>query len=95
MITYLRSHGAVTMGTLSGIIALIASIASPILWVGQIKETNAVQDSRLNTIDRETGELRSDVKEISRGMTALLIKNGINPNTLNDKTRTQFTSTRQ
>lgn len=58
--------------TILGVFSLGASIAAPILWVGDIKETNAVQEQKIKTLEKNYEKL--DAK-----MDALLLKNGINP----------------
>lgn len=73
------NKGQIQIGILVSGFALLASIAAPILWVSNIKETNAVQDNKLANIEENYKEIKDDIKELRKGMNLLLIKNGINP----------------
>lgn len=64
---------------ITGIGGMCASIAAPILWVGGIKEVNAVQDVRIQAVVEKQTEFSGDLKEINAKLNALLIANGINP----------------
>lgn len=67
---------------LTGIIAFIAAIAAPILWVGDIKEVNAVQSNKIETLQQNHTELRNDSRLLGQKIDALLVRQGINPLTI-------------
>lgn len=73
------TKGQIQIGLLLSGFALLASIAAPILYVGNIKETNAVQDNKLTTLEANYKEIKDDNKSINKKIDALLWKQGINP----------------
>lgn len=75
----LKKTGQISALALTGIFGLISSIAVPIFWVSDIRAINTVQDNNIKTLQDEKAEMKADIKELRRGMDALLIKNGINP----------------
>ena len=76
---YFNDKGQLQLGLITGVFALIASVAAPILWVGNIKETAAVQENKITTLERNYNELRGDYKTLDAKINALLLKNNINP----------------
>ena len=78
----MNNKGQIPISVLLSIAAFIGAIIAPTLYVGGIKEVNAVQDVRILTIEKTSEEIKTDVKEIRQGMNALLLKNGINPDKL-------------
>lgn len=80
MLSYIKHQtGNVTIAMIMSAFALIGTIAVPILWIGDVKEAsavqNAVQDTRLNALDK-------NYESLNAKMDALLIRNGINPLTV-------------
>jgi len=74
-----NNKSQIQIGLITGVFALIASVAAPILWVGNIKETAAVQENKITTLERNYNELRGDYKTLDAKINALLLKNNINP----------------
>lgn len=85
----MKNKGQLQIGVLAGVISLVASIGVPFVWVGNVKgeieSKNNVQDVQITTLQATTQETREDIKEIRRGLNALLLKEGINPDKLNNK----------
>lgn len=77
--------GQVAIPALLGIASLIAAVGAPILWVSDIKAQNTVQDNEIVALKAANEELKTDVKELRKGMNALLWKAGINPDSLETK----------
>ena len=65
------------MNILISIAALIGAIVAPTLYIGDIKEVNAVQNVKITAVEQTQAEIKSDIKEIRKGMDALLLRNGI------------------
>ena len=81
--------GQIQIGLLVSGFALLASIAAPILWVSDIKETNAVQENRLANSEKKFEEIKTEIKEIrsenkllNDKIDALLWRQGIDPKTI-------------
>ena len=74
--------GQINLSLLTGIAAFIAAIAAPIIWVGDIKQVNAVQDNRLGTVETNYMRLEGKLDMQSEKINALLVKQGINPDKL-------------
>lgn len=74
-----------SIGAVTGIASMCASIAAPILWVGGIKEVNAVQDVRIQSVEARQIEFNENIKELNAKLNALLIANGINPDRITIK----------
>ncbi len=79
-------RGSVQVATLAGILGLIASVGVPFLWVGNVKgdieKVNLSQGKDIEQLQRDRDETKGDIRELKKGMTALLIANGINPEKL-------------
>ena len=69
------------IGTLGIIIGLIGAIGVPFLYVGGIKETNAVQANQITTLQENYTELRMEIKDMridtNKRLDALLQERGI------------------
>lgn len=63
----------------SGIAGLIISVAIPIVWGAGQEKQNAVQDKRLETIEKNYEEIKVTNNALKAGVSALLWKQGINP----------------
>ena len=74
-----------TFAAVAGLGSMCASIAAPILWVGGIKEVNAVQDVKIATVVERQIEFNENLKEVNAKLNALLIANGINPDRITNK----------
>ena len=74
------------VGALAGILGLIASVGVPFLWVGNVKsdieKVNVEQGKDIGQLQKDREEMKDDLKELRKGVNALLIKNGINPEKL-------------
>jgi len=64
---------------LLGISALIGSVIAPTLYVGGIKETNAVQASEIITLQKNYERLETKIDAQNEKLNAILIKIGVNP----------------
>ena len=80
------NKGQLQVAALAGILGLIASVGVPFLWVGNVKsdieKVNIEQGKAIGQLQKDSEEMKTDLKEIRKGMNALLISNGINPNKL-------------
>ena len=84
-----KKLGQASVGALVGVSSLIASIAAPVMWVGSIKEVNAVQDNRLTTIENSLENIgnkldglvtKEDLNRIYNQQDAILKSLRSNPN---------------
>ena len=69
------------IGTLGIIIGLIGAIGVPFLYVGEIKETNAVQAEQITTLQGNYIDLRKEIQDMradtTKRLDALLLERGI------------------
>lgn len=69
------------IGTLGIIIGLIGAIGVPFIYVGGIKEINAVQANQISTLESNYNELRTEIKDMradtNKRLDALLQDRGI------------------
>ena len=70
---------------LIGLSALIGSVIAPTLYIGGIKETNAVQANQISTLEKNYGRLEQKLDSQDEKLNALLVRNGIDPTKLNAK----------
>lgn len=71
--------GQIAITTLTGVGALIAAIAAPVLWVGGIKEVNAVQDVQIQNLITQQAKIEASYQQLNNKIDALLLRNGIDP----------------
>lgn len=79
------TKGQITIHMLLTVAALVAAIAAPIVWAGQINSANAVQDIKISALQDNYLKLETKIEETNAGINALLIEHGINPTTLKAK----------
>lgn len=70
------------IATVIGMCSVGASFVAPTMYVSSIKEVNAVQDVRISNVESAQVETKTEIKELNTKLDALLIANGINPNSL-------------
>lgn len=73
----MKSMGQITITALTGIAAFVAAIVAPTIWIGDIKQVNAVQDARITTVEKTNAEIRDNVEYIRRAVEQISIKQGI------------------
>ena len=76
------NKGQIQIAMITGIASLVAAIGVPIFWISDLRASNMVQDNKIVVLEKDKEEMKTDIKEIRKGMTALLIKQGINPDKL-------------
>jgi hypothetical protein len=60
-----RIKGQVSVAAVSGVLALFASIAAPVVYVNNIKEVNAVQDEKIGSIDIRVDKLEGKLDSLA------------------------------
>lgn len=76
------TRGQVTVAAIGTIMALLASVGAPFIWAGNLKATNAVQDTEIENLKETVRETKDNLRELNKKLDALLINNGINPDKL-------------
>ena len=70
---------------LLGLTALIGSIVAPTLYVGGIKEQNAVQASEISTLQKNYERLEIKIDKQDEKLNMILVKLGGNPEKVSTK----------
>lgn len=75
----MATMGNISAATVVGLMALLASVAAPIIWVGDIKQVNAVQDNKIETLQLNYDALRKDNRTLGDKIDVLLLRSGVDP----------------
>jgi hypothetical protein len=67
----------ISLTALTGVAAFVAAIVAPTIWIGDIKQVNAVQDTRISTVEQGNKEIRENVEYIRRAIEVMSVKQGI------------------
>lgn len=85
--------GAISISVASATVGSLIVLATPIFFFANMKETNAIQDLRIATLEEDKREMKGDIKEIAQRqveanqkLDALLLKQGLNPTAVTRKT---------
>ena len=78
--------GQIQISLLTGIVILMGSIATPILWITNINQATAVeqvrQDGDIKQLQNNYNELKTSNELISKKVDKLLWKQGIDPTSI-------------
>lgn len=78
-----NTAGNATIALIISAFALVGTIAGPVWYLSQYKESVAITDTKqtmdIESIQKEHDEFKQDIKEVRAGVNALLIAQGINP----------------
>ncbi len=73
----------IQIGLMTGIIILMGSVATPILWITNINQSFAIQQTKqasdIQQLQQNYADLKADNKLISQKVDALLWRAGIDP----------------
>ncbi len=86
----MKNKGQIAIHSLLSIAALLSAVGVPIFWASGLQATNTIQDNDISSLKTANADLKDDVKELRKGMNALLLKNGINPEALDGGGKTSL-----
>ena len=74
--------GSISLANIATAAAVCGSLATPVIWGGQVNAVNDVQNEKIINVQKQADKTDQSIVGMNKKIDALLWKSGINPNDL-------------